>query len=144
MQADTMLLCMGLFSRFLLRGECLRQINPLGKISLSLSGKSLLGIRHPVLEEGALAIVTERSDGSCGGRGGIVRAMGSQGGIDSVSGHRTCRRAVLNRTAKPCGPDASMVGVKSFGGAKAQPGRSAGFREATEARRARYSGVSAI
>src|SRR6202140_1731043 len=80
----------------------------------------------------------------CGGRGGIVRAMGSQGGINSVSGRRTCRRAVLKRTAKSCGPDASEVGVKSFGGAKAQPGRSASFRKATEARkpdtpgRARY------
>ena len=35
---------------------------------------------HPVPEEGALAIVTERGMG-CGGRGGIVRAMGWQGGL---------------------------------------------------------------
>ena len=42
------------------------------------------------LKEGALAIVTERWDGSCGGRGGIVRAIGSQGGINSVSDCRTC------------------------------------------------------
>src|SRR5665647_953905 len=59
----------------------------------------------------------------CGGRSGIVRAMGLQGGINSVSGLGTCWRAMLKRTAKSCGPDASVVGVKSFGGAKAQPGR---------------------
>ena len=41
----------------------LRQNNPTGKISLSPSGKSLLGVLHPVPEEGALAIVTERWDG---------------------------------------------------------------------------------
>ena len=35
---------------------------------------------HPVLLEGALAIVTERWGRSCGGRGGIVRGMGQQGG----------------------------------------------------------------
>ena len=36
--------------------------------------------RHPVPEEGALAIVTKRWDGSCGGRDGIVRAMGGRAG----------------------------------------------------------------
>src|ERR1700688_3549515 len=85
-------------------------------------------------QEGRIAIVTKRGMG-CGGRGGIVRAMGLQGGINSVSGHRACRRAVLKRTVKSCGSDASMVGVKSFGGAKARPGRSASFREATGARK---------
>jgi len=43
--------------------------------------------RHPVPEEGALAIVTNAGTG-CGGRGGFVRAMGRQGGINSVSGPR--------------------------------------------------------
>ena len=46
------------------------------------------------------------------------------------------KRAVPKRTAKACGPDASLVGVKSCGGAKARPGRSAGFRGATEATKA--------
>jgi len=41
---------------------------------------------HPVPLEGALAIVTERWGRSCGGRGGIVRGMGLQGGINAVSG----------------------------------------------------------
>src|SRR6202051_1713801 len=41
----------------------LRQSNPTGRISLSSSGKSPLGVAHPVPEEGALAIVTERWDG---------------------------------------------------------------------------------
>jgi hypothetical protein len=41
----------------------LRQINPSGSISLFPKGKSPLRIPHPVPEEGALAIVTERWDG---------------------------------------------------------------------------------
>jgi len=53
-------------------------------------------------QEGRIAIVTKRGMG-CGGRGGIVRAMGLQGGINSVSGHRACWRAVLKRTVKSCG-----------------------------------------
>ena len=40
-----------------------------------------------VPKEGRIAIVTKRGMG-CGGRGGIVRAMGLQGGLNSVSGHR--------------------------------------------------------
>ena len=40
----------------------MRQINPSGKISLFPKGKSPLDSRHPVPEEGALAIVTERWD----------------------------------------------------------------------------------
>ena len=38
---------------------------------------------------------------------------------------------MLKRTAKSCGFDASMVGVKSCGGARARPGQGAKFREAT-------------
>ena len=68
-----------------------------------------------------MAIVTNVGMG-CGGRGGVVRAMGSQGGINSVSGHRTCGRTVLKRTVKSCGPDASMVGVKAAEGKSARPG----------------------
>jgi len=50
------------------RGRCdwrpwLRQINPSGRISLSPLSKSLFDSRHPVPEQGALAIVTERWDG---------------------------------------------------------------------------------
>jgi hypothetical protein len=48
--------------------------------------------------------------------------MGWQGGLWPVSGHRTCRRAVLKRTVKSCGPDASVVGVKSADGKSARPG----------------------
>ena len=51
-----------------------------------------------------------------------MRAMGWQGGINSVSGSRTCGRAVLKRTVKSCGPDASVVGVKSVEGKSARPG----------------------
>jgi hypothetical protein len=39
-----------------------------------------LNSRHPVPKEGALAIVTNVGTG-CGGRGGVVRAMGWQGGF---------------------------------------------------------------
>jgi hypothetical protein len=68
-----------------------------------------------------LAIVTNVGMG-CGGRGSVVRAMGLQGGLRPVSGHRTCRRAMLKRTVKSCGPDASAVGVKSAEGKSARPG----------------------
>src|SRR6187200_852048 len=121
----------------------MRQINPSGKISLSPSGKSSLRLTPSCLLEGALAIVTERWDGMRWTR--RHRARDGTAGRDKLRerSFRTCGRAVPERTAKACGPDASMVGVKSRGGAKAQPGLSAGFREATEARRARYSGVSA-
>ena len=44
MQADTMLLCMGLFSTFYFGTPRLRQINRSGKISLFPKGKSALGI----------------------------------------------------------------------------------------------------
>src|SRR3984893_12975603 len=51
---------------------------------------------------------------------------------------------MLLRTVKSCGPDASVVGVKSFGGTSARPGADAPYPKATEARkpdtpgRARY------
>src|ERR1700730_11312530 len=73
-------------------------------------------------QEGRIAIVTKRGMG-CGGRGGIVRAIGTAGRASRpVSGHRACRRAVLKRTVKSCGPGASMVGVKSAEGKSARPG----------------------
>ena len=71
-----------------------------------------------------MAIVTNVGMG-CGGRGSVVRAMGLQGGLRPVSGHRTCRRAMLKRTVKSCGPDASAVGVKSAEGKSARPGADA-------------------
>ena len=69
-----------------------------------------------------MAIVTNVGTG-CGGRAGVVCAMGWQGGLfGPVSDHRTCGRAVPKRTAKSCGPDASVVGVKSAKGKSARPG----------------------
>src|ERR1700743_3580141 len=47
---------------------------------------------------GALAIVTNVGMG-CGGRGSVGRANGA-------------RRTALQRTAKPCGPDAPMLAFK--------------------------------
>jgi hypothetical protein len=76
------------------------------KFRFSRRAKHLYESPHPVLLEGALAIVTERWGRSCGGRGGIVRGMGPAGRVNSVSGSGTCRRAVPERTAKACGPDA--------------------------------------
>ena len=91
-----------------LRPPWLRQYNPSGRFSLSSSGKSRFNSRHPVPEEGALAIVTNVGMG-CGGRGGVVRARGWQGELSGlVSDPRTCRRAAPKRTVKSCGPDASL------------------------------------
>jgi hypothetical protein len=54
----------GVVFDILLRGERPRQINPAGKISLSLSGQIAFTTRAILVpEEGALAIVTERWDG---------------------------------------------------------------------------------
>jgi hypothetical protein len=78
---------------------------------------------HAILSprKGALAIVTERWDGMRWTLRHRARD-GSQGGINSVSDYKTRRRAVPKRTAKSCGPDASMVGVKSAEGKSARPG----------------------
>jgi hypothetical protein len=60
--------------------------SPLCKnISLHPSGKSSLQIRAiPPHREGRIAIVTDAGCG-CGGRGSVLRARGSQGGLRSVS-----------------------------------------------------------
>ena len=58
----------------------LRQNNPTGRFPLSLSGKSLLELPTSCPQGRALAIVTNVGTG-CGGRSGVVRAMGWQGGL---------------------------------------------------------------
>jgi hypothetical protein len=66
----------------------LRQINPTGKISLPPSGKSFLRL-PPSCPQGRGVGHRHRTLGwDAVDAGGIVRAMGSQGGINSVSGHR--------------------------------------------------------
>src|ERR1700733_4478987 len=68
-------------------------ISDFQKLSLTLDPNQLLISRHPVPREGALAIVTD---------------------VGAGSGGRRCafdeRR--VKRTAKSCGPDAPMAGVK--------------------------------
>ena len=53
-------------------------------------------------------IVTYVGEG-CGGRGSVLRAMGSQGGFRLVSDHQASWREMLLRTAKSCGPDAPTL-----------------------------------
>jgi hypothetical protein len=48
--------------------------------------------RHPVPNEGRIAIVTDVGTG-CGGRGSVARATWLQGGFNSVSNERRARRA---------------------------------------------------
>ena len=85
--------------------------------------KSGYVIGHPVPERGASAIVTNVGAWS-GGRGGARAHRWSQGGFHrSVSGQDARRRTALKRTAKACGPDASVVGVKSRGGVARPTGR---------------------
>ena len=69
-------------------------ISDFQKLSLTPDPNHLLIPRHPVPREGALAIVTDVGAGS-GGRG---CAFDEQR---------------VRRTAKSCGPDAPMAGVKS-------------------------------
>ena len=92
-------------------------------ISVFPKCKSGYVIGHPVPERGASAIVTNVGAGS-GGRGGARAHRWSQGGFHrSVSGQDARRRTALKRTAKACGPDASVVGVKSRGGVARPTGR---------------------
>jgi hypothetical protein len=69
--------------------------------------------RHPTPQQGRIAIVTDAGCG-CGGRGSVLRAMGSQGGFfESVSDHRHADERRLQRTAKSCGPDAPTLASSS-------------------------------
>src|SRR5450432_3537171 len=95
----------------------LRQNNPTGKIYLSPSRKSPLrlppscprgrgvGHRHRTLGWDAV-------DAAVSGVKFVRRAV-------SVSGQRSAGRTMLKRTVKSCGPDASVVGVKSAEGKSA-------------------------
>ena len=101
----------------------MRQINPTGKISLFPKGKSPLQI-HAILS---------RSKGrwpSSPNVGMGLRWTRRHRARDGIAGRDKLRerslgragRAVLKRTAKSCGPDASVVGVKSAEGKSARPG----------------------
>jgi hypothetical protein len=68
-------------------------ISDFQKLSLTLCPNHLLIPRHPVPEEGALAIVTDVGAGSDGRRCAFDEQR-------------------VRRTAKSCGPDAPMAGVK--------------------------------
>jgi hypothetical protein len=74
-------------------------ISDFQKLSLTLDPNHLLIPCHPVPREGALAIVTDVGAGS-GGRGCAFDE----------------RR--VKRTAKSCGPDAPMAGVKFLGSSR--------------------------
>jgi len=67
-----------------------------------------------------LAIVTERWDGMRWTR--RCRAWSLFAGRFFVSGQRRAGRTMPKRTVKSCGPDASVVGVKSAEGKSPRPG----------------------
>ena len=79
--------------------------SPLQKYFASPVGQIIsTNSRHPTPQEGRIAIVTDAGCG-CGGRGSVLRAMGSQGGsMRPVSDHQASGREMLQRTAKSCGP----------------------------------------
>src|SRR5450432_2193072 len=107
-----------------------------GRVVICLSGGLLTGLSSPLCKnisvfvppkshlellvshptEGRIAIVTDAGCG-CGGRGSVLRAMGSQGGFLG-----TCERSIasgremLLRTAKSCGPDAPTLASSSRSG----------------------------
>jgi hypothetical protein len=61
--ADAMLLCMGLFSTFCFGTIACDKLTRRAKFRWSRRANHFYESRHPVPEEGALAIVTERWDG---------------------------------------------------------------------------------
>ena len=58
--------------------------------------------------EGRIAIVTDAGRDAVDAAA-LKHAKGSQGGVQPVSDRSACRRAMLLRTAKSCGPDASTL-----------------------------------
>jgi hypothetical protein len=105
----------------------LRQINPTGKISLFPKSKSPLklppscpqarGVGHRYRTLGWDVVDAAASCARRGCRAGFITCERST----------ACRRAEPKRTAKSCGPDASVVGVKSCGGAKGPTGLTCRF-----------------
>ena len=74
-------------------------ISDFQKLFLTFDPNQLRIARHPVPREGALAIVTDVGAGS-GGRGSAFDEQR------------------MKRTAKSCGPDAPMAGVKFLGSSR--------------------------
>jgi len=77
----------------------------------------------------------------CGGRGSVLRAMGSQGGLAKGCERSTASgREMLQRTAKSCGPDAPMLAVKFAEFKSAQPGLDKTYPHATVAKEPGHRG----
>ena len=94
-----------------------RAISDFQKLSLTPDPNHLLIARHPVPREGALAIVTDVGAGSDGRRCAFDEQR-------------------VRRTAKSCGPDAPMAGVKFL--------RSSRFLGATVTNKPGLAGESTI
>ena len=96
-------------------GYLLPSARRMGIASLSLppSGKSSLQIRAiPSHTEGRIAIVTNAGWGAVDAAAFCARWDRRAGSLETVSDHQVCRREMLLRTAKSCGPDAPDAGVK--------------------------------
>jgi hypothetical protein len=65
---------------------------------------ALIPLSRPT--EGRIAIVTDAGRDAVDAAA-LKHAMGLQGGVQPVSDRGACRREMLLRTAKSCGPDAS-------------------------------------
>ena len=100
----------------------LRQNNPTGKFSLSPSGKSLLGLPPSCPRGRGVGHRHERWGGMRWTRQRRARDGMAGRASRSVSVTGRAGRTMLKRTAKACGPDASVVGVKSAEGKSARPG----------------------
>jgi hypothetical protein len=117
-----------------------------------MSGKSPLQAR-PVLsrQEGRIAIVTNAGgdavDAAASARREsqgefLVSDLPVRGTNGAFPGEPFGEDGWL-RTAKACGPDASVVGVKSRGGVASPTGRTKPYSRDDGGRKARYSGESA-
>jgi hypothetical protein len=132
----------GCFRHFTFGTSACDKLTRRTKFRFSRRPNHLYDSRHPVPEEGALAIVTERWDGMRWTRRHRARGWGCRAGFITCERSTACRRAVPKRAAKSCGPDASVVGVKSCGGAKGPTGPTCHLLQDDGGKKARYSGVS--
>jgi hypothetical protein len=89
---------------------------------------SVVALSRPT--EGRIAIVTYAGRDAVDAAA-LKHAMGLQGGVQPVSDRSACRREMLLRTAKSCGPDASTPASSLAEACRPDRARTSHIREMT-------------